>query len=295
MPKPPPTKHTPVIAVINMKGGVGKTTLSGNIFREVFRRKKKKTLLIDFDPQFNLSQLLLTRNTYETLRDSGRSLWHALEPQPTENIFNTSTNDLHSIKDIKKYITRLKYFSNAPELELNLLPGDFRVAQLNLRENPDALRTPRKRFSSLLEKARQSYDLVVLDCNPSSSFLTRCAIESATHLLIPVKPDKYSILGVKMIQEYVAELPTISHAPDFLIIFNDLPNSTTTTAEESELRSHPTFGPQALVNKIPHSGVLNARSDYTGFAVDRKVKNRYKIGNLLAEAADEIAAKVGIK
>ncbi len=50
-------KEAPVVAVLNMKGGVGKTTIAGNLSREIFRTKKIHTLLIDLDAQFNLTQL----------------------------------------------------------------------------------------------------------------------------------------------------------------------------------------------------------------------------------------------
>ena len=54
-------KYVPVVAVLNMKGGVGKTTLSSNVFRQMFDRQKHGILLLDLDPQFNLTQTLFTR------------------------------------------------------------------------------------------------------------------------------------------------------------------------------------------------------------------------------------------
>ncbi|MDM8552179.1 AAA family ATPase, partial [Desulfobacterales bacterium HSG2] len=45
-------KEAPVVAILNMKGGVGKTTIAGNLFREMFKSKKINTLLIDLDAQF---------------------------------------------------------------------------------------------------------------------------------------------------------------------------------------------------------------------------------------------------
>ncbi|RYF48811.1 MAG: ParA family protein, partial [Cytophagaceae bacterium] len=51
-----------------------------------------------------------------------------------------------------------------------------------------------------VEQARKSRDLICIDCNPSSSFLTLCALLTATHVLIPVRPDRYSMLGLEHIQ-----------------------------------------------------------------------------------------------
>ncbi len=64
---PKSNRKAPVVAVLNMKGGVGKTTIAGNLFSEVFSVKKANTLLIDRDAQFNLTQLLMIRTQYDEL------------------------------------------------------------------------------------------------------------------------------------------------------------------------------------------------------------------------------------
>lgn len=59
------TKLGPVVATLNLKGGVGKTTVSAHVFRVVWETFHTPTLLIDFDPQFNLTQTLFRRADYE--------------------------------------------------------------------------------------------------------------------------------------------------------------------------------------------------------------------------------------
>lgn len=63
-----------MVAVLNMKGGVGKTTISAHVMRVLYHRLKIKTLLVDLDPQFNLSQALISRATYDGLKDSNRTI-----------------------------------------------------------------------------------------------------------------------------------------------------------------------------------------------------------------------------
>lgn len=58
-------KLGPVVAVLNMKGGVGKTTISANVFRRLYYKYRVGTLLIDLDPQYNLTQALFTRPNYD--------------------------------------------------------------------------------------------------------------------------------------------------------------------------------------------------------------------------------------
>jgi cellulose biosynthesis protein BcsQ len=80
----------PVVAVLNMKGGVGKTTLSANIFRVLFERRRETTLLLDLDPQFNLTQALFTRSAYDNLKKDGKTILPVMEPPSSVGLFDES-------------------------------------------------------------------------------------------------------------------------------------------------------------------------------------------------------------
>lgn len=283
----------PVVSVINMKGGVGKTTLAGNLFREVFRTKSKRTLLVDFDPQVNLSQLLFTRSDYDDLRDQAKTLWSVMEPKAPTSVFAVSAANLKQVENCGDYVYSLRYLTKTPEVQLNILAGDFRLALLNLREDRAALETPRARFRSFIDHARREYDLIVLDCNPSSSFLTKTALEVSSHTLIPVRPDKYSILGLEMLTEYISSFPGLV-APKRSIIVNGTTDNADADQVVRELRAHSLYGPDTLVTSIPHTRVLAARSDYTGFAVDRGVANCNRTRDYLQKAANELCSRVGL-
>jgi chromosome partitioning protein len=275
-----------------MKGGVGKTTIAANVFRELFRTHRKNTLLIDFDPQYNLSQLLLTRVEYEKVREQRKTLWHVLSPEEAPSIFNISQNDLMRPGPVGTYVRRMKSLHQPELTTLDLLPGDFRTASINLMTEPAALRMRRQRFLELIRESRAAYDLVVLDCNPSSSFMTRAAIEAATHLLIPVRADRYSILGLEMITQYVQGLPGLERPPESLVVVNDLPTAGGQDEVISQLRSDPEYGPRTLAAVVRHSKVLEAKADYAGFAVDRGVPWSYTVRQRLRTVADEIALRV---
>lgn len=283
----------PVVAVLNMKGGVGKTTISANLFRELYRRigDGKKTLLIDFDAQFNLTQSVITEKGYESLKNDKKTIWSVLEPPAPTSVFNTSASDFEDCGPWNDYTTVLKHTTDT-KCELHLLPGDFQIAELNLRENPQSLALARKRFNGLIENARKGCALVVLDCNPSSSFLTRCAIENATDLLIPVRPDKYSVLGLKMVAEYVYKIRPASHRPQLHVVFNGV--EAYQSSVEAEVLKDATFAPLTLATRIRHTKILIARPDYTGFGVDRGVSNSATTRAVMRSAADEIAKRLGL-
>lgn len=283
-----------VISVLNMKGGVGKTTLAANVFREVFRIHKLKTLLIDFDPQYNLSQMLLSRKDYESLQEKGRSLIRVMEqPLPT-SVLEVSTNDLLEPPLPSEISHNLKYITNNPEIKLDLIAGGFDMAKFNLINN-EGLEAPRKRLEKFIKKAKKDYQIIVLDCNPSSSFLTRTAIENATHLLIPVLPVRYSVLGLDLITKFIDDyLPNLDKLPEFLIIMNGTPYGSPPGEIENQIRSHAKYGPACLVARIPHSELLSMKTTHIGFATDRNVAYWRRLESSLINAANEIVFKLGV-
>ena len=131
-----------------------------------------------------------------------------------------------------------------------------------------------------------------MDCNPASSFLTRCAIENATDLLIPVRPDKYSVLGLKMLAEYVHKIRPASERPNLHVIFNGVKSKQSSV--EAEVLANNTFAPLTLSTRIPLTNVLIARPDYTGFNVDRGVRNAGNIRSAMIAAAAELTKRLGL-
>ena len=82
----------PVVAVLNMKGGVGKTTISAHVMRVLYHRHKVKTLLVDLDHQFNLSQALISRATYDRLKANDHTILSTMEPPPPMGLHNIKTS-----------------------------------------------------------------------------------------------------------------------------------------------------------------------------------------------------------
>jgi len=287
----PSNRSSVVAAVINMKGGVGKTVLSANLFREIYSNFGIKTLLIDFDAQFNLSQLLLTRADYERFRAEKRTIQYIMEPEQPDSVFAVAEDDLECVSNVDDYTIELES-QGAGGPSLCMVPGDFRLALMNLREG-SGLKLPARRFRSFIQNAAQTYGLVVLDCNPSSSFVTRCALEAATHLVIPVRADKFATLGVELLYKFVEQMPTLTRKPKICLIHNDVRDVGDQQAIV-DLRAHSIFGPRTLVTEIKHSTFFMPSSDYTGFATDRGVAHRYAIAGLLRVAADELAKALEI-
>jgi chromosome partitioning protein len=294
-------RKAPIISVLNMKGGVGKTTISGNLFREVFRTKNIHTLLVDIDPQFNLTQLLMTREKYDKILDKNKTILNVFQHDLPDSVFAVSEEYNLKMPETDSITTRLKYLRNTNDgeeennnTELRLLAGNFELAELNLKGSNE-LSIPRKRFKLFIEQARDDYQLVIIDCNPSTSFLTKCAIEVSSHILVPVRPDKYSVLGVEMISHFIKKYLGTGLEPDMKILLNDCSTEVEPQKIIREIRAHPTFGPLVMVNELPHSKLLRAKPDYTGFAVDQRVPYKDTIRRKLVAIADEYSDYLGIK
>lgn len=282
----------PVVAVLNMKGGVGKTTITANVFRELFRSRQLDMLLVDFDAQFNLSQLLLTRTEYEAFETAKRTIHAVLQPADPDSVFAVATNELDLLPDTIDVTTPVDDAVAPSTARMLLLPGDFKLAMMNIREM-STLRLPRRRLEHFVQRARSEFACVVLDCNPSSSFITRCAVEMATHILVPVRPDRFSLLGVEMLFRYIKHLLG-PHVPDVRMVLNDITDDVTVARAVADLRGHGTYGPLVLANSIRRSDVLKSRTDYTGFATDRRPPNWVRVQSVLADVASEYATVLGV-
>lgn len=290
-------KFVPVVAVLNMKGGVGKTTLSANLFRRLYRARHVSTLLLDMDPQFNLSQSLYKRKAYENLKSAGKTIAAVMKHCAKPGLKEISAK--HQEVPIAKILSaQLKYIIDSdPLVELKVVPGDFDLVQYSLMDDHKQLKSASDRFKVFIDKAKDDFGLIVMDCNPSSSFLTKIAIENCTHLLVPVRLDKYSVLGLEMLWEFVHDKLPVSPKPQFIVIINGAKNSKPTKEmieTEAELRGHSVFGSRTLANTMRETALLKARSDYTGFNLDRKTSITKKITDEIDKISDELAKKLGL-
>lgn len=293
---PDSTKFVPVVAVLNMKGGVGKTTISAHVFRALYQIKRIGTLLVDLDPQFNLTQQLFTRVQYDALKAAGQTIAKVMEKPSNVGLFDINTASV-TPPDVSAVAKDLFYFNDAKDVKLSIVPGDFALVKYSLMDDNAKLGAVRKRFLTFVDNSKKSYGVVCIDCNPSSSFLTLCALKACTHVLVPVRPDRYSILGLEILAEFIESVPEINPKPQIVVAINGVPRSNPgpeIDAIETELRGHAIFGARTLSRSLRTSGYLSAKPDYTGFAMDQRGPWSDTIKSELRATALELATKLGI-
>ena len=161
------------ISVINMKGGVGKSTIAVNTAFWL-ARSKKRTLLVDIDPQFNATQ-------YALGVDRTRKYLSAKERSVADIFENPSIGD--SEKLIQNVCPCLDIVPST--LELN-----------KVLKNPAQ---KEQRLFKFLKKRSDDYDYVIIDCPPTDSMLTIAAYLSSDFLVIPVRLEFFSVVGLPLL------------------------------------------------------------------------------------------------
>lgn len=170
------------IALLNMKGGVGKTTLAFNLAWYLHQNGPANVLLIDLDPQFNATQCVMDFKTFQDHRKNKGTIADLLIDQPT-----LALKTKKSKSNPAKSLYRVEETGGKG---LDLLPADLELARVV--KNPAQMDF---KLEKLLEKLRPAYDYIIVDCAPTDSVLTTMALTASDHLLIPMRPDRFSILG----------------------------------------------------------------------------------------------------
>ena len=153
-----------IIAVVNQKGGVGKTTTAVNL-TAALHDLGLKVLLVDFDPQANASSGLGVDKRY---------IKHS--------VYDVVINNL----DAGKVIVSTTYGDVLPA------HADLAGAGVELL----SMENSNNRLSEALKKVRDQYDLIFIDCPPSLELLTLNGLTAADGILVPVQCEYYALEGL---------------------------------------------------------------------------------------------------
>ena len=179
-----------VVCVINLKGGVGKSTICALLARHGYTRRALNVLAVDLDPQANLSQGLL-RDRYATFLTSK-------EPSIVE-IFNgyippSSKSPSPSPippEDIGMTIASIG------DRSLQIIPSRFDFSDALL----GAIRPDPRMLARYLTKHYKKKDIIFIDCSPTESVLTTAAYHASNQVLIPVKPEFFATIGFPLLSD----------------------------------------------------------------------------------------------
>jgi chromosome partitioning protein len=172
-----------VVSFLNRKGGVGKTSSVHNI-GGLFARDGARTLLVDADPQFSLTQGLLgTRPALSLLKEQTVTALfdESCDPDPQRIIRPTAFERLH------------------------LAPGSALLNRYNLPDPHLQNQALQSALALFVNEVRDRYDIILIDCPPNLNMSSWCALLSSDACVIPTQPEDYGAQGlihvVQMIEQ----------------------------------------------------------------------------------------------
>lgn len=177
------------VSLINMKGGVGKSTLTVNLAWHfaAYTNWRKRVLVVDLDPQFNASQYLVGVSQYEKILQDGKpTVWEIFEQNTRTPSGTSPISDPHDpIYSVAKMYNGAK---------IDLIPSRLELS-FSLK-NPGQ---KERQLSKIIAKIEEGYDLILIDCAPTESILTTAAYLSSDYLLVPIKPEYLSSIGLPLL------------------------------------------------------------------------------------------------
>ncbi len=277
------------VSLINMKGGVGKSTLAVNLAWQftAMPNWSKKVLVIDLDPQFNATQYLVGQAKVKQILDEGRpTVWDIFEQL-------TRTPDSKGLKalDLANVINNVVTFRDGSRIDL--IPSRLELAYSLM--NPGQKEGLLAKFVSKID---DQYDLILLDCAPTESFLTMAAYLTSDYILVPVKPEYLSTIGLPLLVRSMAEFH--AHHEDHNlelagIVFNSttqyVPEEATSKAEvKAEAKKHGWYVFKAEVS-YSRSYPKGARE---GKPIFRTSYSRWDQAQKFHSFAKEFADRIGL-
>jgi len=222
-----------VLAVVNQKGGVGKTTTTVNL-AAALAQAGKRVLLVDLDPQGNA-----TMGSGVDKRTVARTVYHALL-------------GLGELAGIRTRAERGGY---------DLVPAnrDLAGAEVELVELP----ARETRLKSALEPIAADYDYILIDCPPSLSLLTVNALAAAQRVLIPMQCEYYALEGLSDLVGTVKRVrANLNPGLDIAGLLRTMydPRNTLSQQVSRELEAH--FGDKVFRTLVPRNVRLAEAPSY---------------------------------
>ena len=226
-----------IFVIANQKGGVGKTTTAINLGASL-ATKKKKVLLIDLDPQANLSSGLGFTKQFD------KQQWSSEDQPPYKSIYDVLVN--------KEPISSVFVTTSTPNLflvpsHLSLAGAEIEMVNMLSRE-------------TLLKKAilamKDEFDYAIIDCPPSLGLLTINALSAADKLLIPIQCEYFALEGLGQLLETTKLIkginPNLTIGGVILTMYDSRPKLPGSGV--GDLQSF--FGDQAFKFNVPRNIIL---------------------------------------
>lgn len=271
------------IAIMNAKGGVGKSTLTAAIAETLSVFYDKKVLIIDSDGQSNLSMMMMPHVLADKARSYNKSivgwLWnHILGNQQ----LHWSSCLVDGVSDVDSADS------------ISILAGDMDLTLLERKiSDAQASKYLRGSMSYLLREAKTEFDVILVDCAPGISIVTEAWLRECDYHIVPVKPDLLSISGINYLLEFKTRDEDLGFA-ELLGVVVAIKNRF--VESENELHTAISNNPdwRTFDTSIPMVPQLQKAACY--FPDGRSYQNKYPgdAGTALRSLTTEILTRIGM-
>ncbi len=226
-----------VISFINYKGGVGKTTTTYHVGCSLAQHHNKKVLLIDIDPQTNLTFLCAPVEAWEKVKQKAGTIATIYQRFLDRKSLDTKRFIWHT--PIQAGRQRIPNVDLIP-CDVDLLGEDLGSAQISgsfpqmeaLRRQARQFLRDRSFLKNCIREVEDDYDYVLIDCPPNLYVMTQNALVASQWYVITAIPDHLSTIGLNILQNKVEKI-------------GEMVKSARTFAQEA--RDHTVAQPGALV------------------------------------------------
>lgn len=165
-------------SIFNIKGGVAKTTSTANL-GACLSQENKKVLLVDLDPQSNLTKLFKS---------------YSMDDLSVSDLLLDKDLDIHKV-------IRKTDFEN-----IEIIPSNVALAFTEKKILLDVNRSQQNRLAKALSKLNNEYDYCLIDCPPSLNMITVNALCASDEVFVPIKIDKFALDGLEYLLDSIEEI-----------------------------------------------------------------------------------------
>lgn len=280
---------------MNMKGGVGKTTvtlhLAGILSKYPLGTKSLRVLAVDYDPQFNLSQSLMPPESYFKWEGAGKTTLSILVEDETK--LDPFTLQIPGKSNPPTCDEIIYNVHKSPSGILDLIPSTLDLMYVALGEANVQTKPIEERFRKFIEDAKSKYDLVLIDCHPAGSVFTQTSLKNSDHVIIPVMPQRYAVRGVGLMMEFINAKAIGGKSPTPHILFNNVPRDGY-SAEVSEIRRQPALADLCLKKTLKRYKAYTEAEGGHGFVWHSSKPYSTEAFSSLVEVCKEVRERLGL-
>jgi len=269
------------IAMMNTKGGVGKSTLVLALAETLAAYHGKNVLVIDSDAQASVSSMLMTVSNLYKLQSEGATIVDYLHATVLKG----------QTVDWPKFIVR-----NVSDVDdsrsVFVLPSDMQLTLLEREVSKESLHARlRAVIAELLAGVRKVFDIVLIDCPPGLSVLTESWLREADFHISPTKADYVSVCGLEVFRRFKSLNPEMGFAENLGVIINmKEPNSASDEEYHRWLEGNPEN--RCFRQPIPRMSALQDAANFQTTSRSYLAKYPGQAGASIRALAKEVLERV---